>query len=170
MGLLSWLIPPRLSLQPGLAASDLHPSSPRTSSRTKPSPRQRGKRNPPNAMRSIWSVLCSLCPLGDRQPDLGHSAAPPLPPSPHDTSFWAVFLPFREKIVRAGGGQLATPISQPLRVLQAGFEAQHFSAVDFCLELRMHSGALCSAEGIAKVCFEEAEKGFPQTNYRQVLN
>lgn len=32
------------------------------------------------------------------------------------------------------------------------------------------TGAQCSAEGIAKVCFEEAEKGFPQTNYQQVLN
>lgn len=32
------------------------------------------------------------------------------------------------------------------------------------------TGARCSPEGIIEVCFEEAEKGFPQTNYRQVLN
>lgn len=32
------------------------------------------------------------------------------------------------------------------------------------------TGAPCSAEGNAKVCFEEAEEGFPQTNYQQILN
>lgn len=32
------------------------------------------------------------------------------------------------------------------------------------------TSAWCPAEGITKVCFEKAEKGFPQTNYQQVLN
>lgn len=66
-GPLSWLIPPRLSLQPGPGASDLRPSSPKTSSSTKPSPRQRRKRNPPRMPCSIWSALCTLCPPGDAQ-------------------------------------------------------------------------------------------------------
>lgn len=32
------------------------------------------------------------------------------------------------------------------------------------------TSAWCPAEGITKVCFEKAEKGFPQTNYQRVLN
>lgn len=60
LGLLSWLIPPWLSLQQGPGASDLHPSSPKTSSSTKPSPRQRRKRNLPNA---ALHLVCALLPV-----------------------------------------------------------------------------------------------------------
>lgn len=79
LGLLSCLIPLWLSLQLGLGASDLHPSSPKPGSSTKPSPR-RQRRGIPRMLRSIWSVLCSVCPPGDVQPDLGRVAALPLPP------------------------------------------------------------------------------------------
>lgn len=91
--------------------------------------------------RSIWSVLCSLCPLGNVQLDLGRAAAPPLPPSPRDASFWAVL---EKKLLGRRGNGWPLPISQPLGALQAGFEVQYFSAVYFSLDLWMHrSIVLC---------------------------
>jgi len=57
--------------------------------------------------RSIWSALRCLRPPGDAQPDLGHAAAPPLPPSPPRRIFlgW-ISAVSREKIARAGGGMV----------------------------------------------------------------
>lgn len=64
LGILSCLTPPWLSLQLGPGASDLHPSSPKTSSSTKPSPRQQRKRNPPNA---VLHLVCALLPVPSRR-------------------------------------------------------------------------------------------------------
>lgn len=91
LGLLSCLIPPWLSLQLGLGASDLHPSSPKTGSSTKPSPRQWRKRNPPNA---ALHLVCALLRVPSRRRAARFRSrccsSPPTSPSSVIHLFWTV--------------------------------------------------------------------------------
>lgn len=106
LSLLSCLIHPWLSLQPGLGASDLHPSSPKTSSSTKPSPRQWRKRNPPNA---ALHLVCALLPVPSRRRAAARfrsrcCSSPPTSLSSVMHLFGLCFCHLKKKNATAGGG------------------------------------------------------------------
>lgn len=108
LGLLSCLIPPWLSLQLGPGASDLHPSSPKTSSSTKPSPRQRRKRNPPNA---ALHLVCALLPVPSRRCAAGfRSRCRSSPPTSLSVMhlFGLYFCHLKKKLLQQEEGWLAT--------------------------------------------------------------
>lgn len=121
---LSCLIPPWLSLQLGLGASDLHPSSPKTSSSTKPSPRQWRKRNPPNA---ALHLVCAVLRVPSRRRAARFRSrcrsSPPTSLLFCNASFWTVFLPFKEKTATAGGGMAGHFLHySPLECLKLDFK------------------------------------------------
>lgn len=110
LSLLSCLIPPWLSLQPGLGASDLHPSSPKTSSSTKPSPRQWRKRNPPNA---ALHLVCALLPVPSRRRAAARfrsrcCSSPPTSLSSVMHLFGLCFCHLKKKMLLQEEGWLAT--------------------------------------------------------------
>lgn len=109
LGPLSCLIPPWLSLQLGLGASDLHPSSPKTSSSTKPSPRQWRKRNPPNA---ALHLVCAVLRVPSRRRAARfrsrcHSS-PPTSLSSVMHLFGLCFCHLKKKLLQQEEGWLAT--------------------------------------------------------------